>query len=84
MPTIVFKPEFEKKLKDLKIKTKFIKNMKYHILHEDYMECGCPNTVKEQLSILNNVEDWWTFIWKGFNPETTKEGMPYWSNIAKS
>lgn len=25
--TIVFKPEFEKKLKDLKIKTRFIKNL---------------------------------------------------------
>jgi hypothetical protein len=69
--TIIFKPEFEKKLKKLKIKTKFIKRW----LADD------PPTRFESLQSSKNWRDFilTAFIWK-----ETIEGEKYWNKISQS
>lgn len=75
--TIVFKPEFEAKLKKLKIKTKFVKNFnnpKWIIPEntESYRE-GCLN-----------AECWTDFINMSFSWRNSPEGFVYWYKILQS
>lgn len=72
--TITFKPEFEKKLKELKIKTKFVKNWianKWNISSDPEYARHCA---------LNAVE-WKEFIIWAFNWDLTPEGHNYWDEI---
>lgn len=73
MKTYTFKPEFEEKLKRLKIKTRFIKNIK--TLNESkYL------VMRESLN--NNSFDWHALISEAFTWNGSPEGHRFWSNIA--
>ena len=72
--TIVFKKEFEDKLKKLKIKTKFVNNIKAYCKLRD-------RDLQKHIDRLNLQETWdhftyWSFIWG-----ETPEGYDYWNNI---
>ena len=76
--TIVFKKEFESKLKELRIKTRFVKNTK------DY--CKQNNRdLQKHLDFLNQSIAWYTFIDHAFSwcmtPEYETE-QDYWAAIA--
>ena len=70
--TIVFKPEFEAKLKQLKIKTKFIKRLK------EYKSTISSDFINE----LNNRKSWKLFIDGAFTWKY--EELDFWYNIANS
>lgn len=80
--TIVFKPEFEKKLKDLRIKTKFVKNFnkKEWPNSINNYECNIENMHKQCL----NATSWYAFVVYAFNWDITPEKQEYWSNIANA
>jgi hypothetical protein len=75
--TIVFQPAFEKKLKKLRIKTKFVKNF------------NNPKWVTPDLfdyrrkSCLTSVS-WRCFITCAFYWTNTSEGYAYWDDIANN
>lgn len=71
--TIVFKEPFESKLKELKIKTKFVKNFnnpKWDYSNKEQLRKNCLNT-----------NYWDDFISFAFNWSNSPEGHDYWSNI---
>ena len=74
LPKLVIRPEFEKKLRELKILTKFKKN------------CANPKWVisdpLKRRIIQNNTLVWSEFIDEAFYWELSPEGHFYWSNIA--
>ena len=74
LPKLVIRPEFEKKLRELKILTRFKKN------------CANPKWVisdpLKQRIAQNNTLDWNEFINAAFFWVTSPEGTCYWSNIA--
>jgi hypothetical protein len=71
--TIVFTPEFENKLKRLKVKTKFIKNVnKYK--RDSYIGTN-------HLS-LNKESEWLFFIANAFPWSNSPEGIDFWAKIA--
>ena len=73
--TIVFKKEFEDKLKELKIKTKFVKNMKD--------DCKRYNQdLQYRLKIMKEIAEWYNFIDCSFIWSETPEGHDYWFGIA--
>jgi hypothetical protein len=73
--TITFKPEFEKKLKKLKIKTKFVKNWKAN-------KWATSNpTANRELAL--QVNSWEEFIMYAFGWNMTSEGYDYWYNISE-
>ena len=71
--TITFKPEFEKKLKELRIKTKFVKNW---IANKWFS--NDPKYCRERA--LNAV-GWKEFMIWAFSWELTPEGYEYWNQI---
>ena len=76
--TIIFDEPFESKLKELRIKTRFVKNIK------DY--CKQNNRdLQKHLDFLNQSIAWYTFIDHAFiwcfTPEY-KTKQDYWANIA--
>ena len=76
--TIIFDEPFESKLKELRIKTRFVKNTK------DY--CKQNNRdLQKHLDFLNQSITWYTFIDHAFSwcftPEYKTE-QDYWANIA--
>lgn len=73
--TIIFKPEFETKLKKLKIKTKFVKNF-------NDPKWSNPNITKENQIECLNALGWFIFVVFAFNWKNTQEGQEYWENIA--
>lgn len=74
--TIVFKPEFEAKLKKLKIKTKFVSNIKKHSHN--------GSTFNEQIAFLNTLLTWNGFIRSAFVWSETPEGSDFWFNLLES
>ena len=73
--TIVFKEEFEDKLKELKIKTKFVKNAKDYCKRHDY-------SLQDHLHYLNRKFYWHNFIDGAFWWHMTPEGHAYWADKA--
>mgnify|MGYP003529820338 CR=1 FL=1 len=75
--TITFKPEFETKLKKLKIKTKFINNLKHGkgILQRTYP------LLKDRVNIINDSPDWRSFVTEAFIWIDTPEKETYWFEI---
>jgi len=73
MKTIRFKPEFETKLKKLRIKTLFVKRLR---------EDGPLN--KRRVSSLNGMISFCSFIMGSFIWNDTKEGYKFWDKIANS
>ena len=71
MKTITFKPEFEKKLKELRIKTKFVKNINFQ-----------KNHTKVEIEELNEINHWTHFIRSAFIFKKTPEGIDYWWGIS--
>ena len=70
-----FTPEFEARLKKLRIKKKFIRNIiNYH----------SQKTEREIREFLSNGRDcnWWYFISSPFLWGDSPEGLQYWSKIA--
>jgi hypothetical protein len=78
--TIIFKKEFEDKLKKLKIKTKFLKNLKNGkgCLQRRYF------SGQERIEEINTRVSWWGFVNGMAIWESTPEGHNYWENIARS
>jgi hypothetical protein len=74
---IVFKPEFEMKLRKLKIKTKFIKNL---------LNYNKSKVIDERTTIedLNSFTTWTNFIGNSFNWRISPEGNKYWITIYNS
>lgn len=75
--TIVFKPEFEEKLKKLGIKKQFVKNY----LKEDKWE-GADISLAYGQEQFNQAEDWYHFILWAFYWRNTPEGDSFWSLIS--
>ena len=73
--TIVFKKEFEDKLKELKIKTRFVKNVKNNCRMD-----GCR--LQDRLYDLNSKTYWFNFVNSAFTWVYTPEGRDYWGDIA--
>jgi uncharacterized protein YjaG (DUF416 family) len=74
--TFVFKPEFENKLKALKVKTKFLNNV--------WKNCKEYNlNFQKQCEKLNNLGSWlafnlYAFIWAEY------EGVEFWVKVCQS
>ena len=73
MGTVKFKPEYEKKLKKLKVKTKLVKNIN---------KLSFKLTQEEANSF--SKESWGDFIRQSFMWDITPEGVEFWDNIANS
>lgn len=73
--TIVFKKEFESKLKELKIKTKFVNNIKDDCRMNGY-------SLQYRINQLNRYTTWYDFIDHAFCWYNTLEGKAYWEDIA--
>jgi len=69
---LIIKPEFDKKLKKLGIKTRFLKNFK--------KEHANPEI---SLQLINNHENFYGFIDDAFVWDNTPEGYDYWHEISK-
>jgi hypothetical protein len=78
--TIVFKPEFEEKLKKLKIKTKFIYNIKRDL--DIKLQDTTDKTLIKRIEELDDRPSWRLFILGAFVWEYTPEGKDYWSYIS--
>jgi hypothetical protein len=72
--TIVFKPEFEAKLKKLKIKTKFVKNWKAN-------KWKVTNPIYQREK-ANSADNWEWFIIYAFSWQLAPEGHDYWEHIS--
>lgn len=77
IPKLVIKPEFDAKLKKLRIKTKFIKYCKTINLDNEIP----PKT--ELRRRQNNAVRWCDFINYAFLWSATPEGAVYWSEISE-
>lgn len=96
--TIQFKPEFELKLKRLRIKGKFIKELRMHLSRESlkYIEGKkqwihvystkvdmSTHRTMDSAIFLNGLKSWKTFIFVGFFWNETEDGIEYWKAISK-
>lgn len=72
--TIIFKKEFEDKLKDLSIKTRFVKNIKRNSTDKEF--------TKSIIRMLNNQASWFMFINSAFPWSETPERFKYWCDIS--
>ena len=72
MKTYTFKPEFEEKLKRLRIKGKFIRNIKN----------GSGKAWIQRCKLCDEEPSWYSFIVGAFVWVRTPEGHRFWSNIA--
>ena len=72
MKTYTFKPEFEEKLKRLRIKGKFIRNIKN----------GSGKAWIRRCKMCEETLSWYGFIVGAFVWVKTAEGQHFWSNIA--
>lgn len=73
--TIGFKPEFEKKLKELRIKTKVIKNIK--------LFCHSTKTpFNRKLEFINESDSWRIAVNRFFIWSSTPEEFDFWKNIS--
>lgn len=93
--TIQFKPEFELRLKRLRIKTKFVNELKKHVtrtllenekkdqilLHGEIINVKTHRNIDSAM-ILNRKHDWQMFILNSFAFWKTKDGADYWMSIA--
>lgn len=76
MKTIKFRPDFESKLKKLKVKTKFTKR---------FLEGILPNETQDQaLEYMNSVPTWSLFIMGAFDfHKLSEEECSFWTKISK-
>jgi len=77
--TIVFKKEFEDKLKKLKIKTKFLNNLTVESVNQN--TGNHFQTLEEVVEHLNSKQSYERFLVESFMWNTSNEGSEYWFNI---
>lgn len=88
---IQFKFEFESRLKKLRIKSKFVKEMKSYVsrklllprelkLHLKGVDRNTHRNI-DSAAILNQSESWEQFMIKAFAWEETDDGYHYWQKI---
>jgi len=80
--TIVFKKEFEDKLKKLKIKTKFLNNLTIESVNKNVYQHF--TTLKEVVNSLNLSYNWSRFLSRSFVWSDSNEGSQYWFDIYTS
>ena len=73
--TIIFKKEFEDKLKKLRIKTRFVKNFRNP-------KWDIPINEDKYKKLFNSAKDWNSFIGYAFQWHNTPERFQYWCEIA--
>jgi len=78
MNTLRFKPEFEAKLKKLKIKTKFVKERKAHLLAK---KNGDETRRFVNQIVFEGTNNWRTFINNAFDWSRTADGDNFWEMI---
>lgn len=90
---IQFKFEFESRLKKLRIKSKFVKEMKSYVsrklllprelkLHLKGVDRNTHRNI-DSATILNQSEGWFAFIYQGFDWFESEDGYLYWLEISK-
>lgn len=77
MKTYHFKSDFEKKLRTLKVKSRFLK-----YLRKKAKDSGIELTLV--CEDLDNKPTWYLFIMSAFDFSTTEEGVKFWIDIACS
>jgi hypothetical protein len=77
--TIVFKKEFEDKLKKLKIKTKFLNNLTVESVNQN--TGNHFQTLEEVVEHLNSKQSYKRFLVGSFIWNTSNEGSEYWHSI---
>jgi len=94
---IQFKPDFELKLKRMRIKSKFLKELRNHINRELLLNIEEGNAMFlhgalinrathrniDSAIILNRLKHWRQFITLAFAWEETEDGYQYWNEILK-
>lgn len=74
----LFKQEFEQKLLYLKIKTKFITEIR-----KDLKNFNQEDQFNKRIEMANKKQHWSSFIATAFIWEDTKDGFEYWAKIAR-
>jgi hypothetical protein len=69
------RPEFDRKLKELKIKGKYIKNVRNP-------KWNCPYNAEYLKRYKDGTAIFETFIKKSFNWENSPEGFDFWDQIS--
>jgi hypothetical protein len=77
--TIVFKKEFEDKLKKLKIKTKFLKNLTVESVNSNTSKDF--KTIEDVVKHLNSRANWERFLVESFSWWHSNEGADYWRDF---
>lgn len=72
--TIYFKPEFESKLKQLKIKTKFVNNLRIALRTIENKD--------DRMFYLNTADNFSTFVKRAFVWSVTPEEYDFWDIIS--
>jgi hypothetical protein len=70
---VIFKKEFEDKLKKLRIKTKFVKNIRNQ--HKG-------SKLQQRIQYLDRITYWKNFVSAAFFWVNTPEGWKYWVKIS--
>lgn len=73
MDEIKIKPLFDKKLKELNVRSQFIKNLSLNPV--------VPPSI--QINSLNDEENWHNFLSFAFNWDDTPEGHDFWKRISE-
>ena len=73
----LFKKEFEQRLLFLRIKTKFVKEIK-----KDLKNFKQEDQFNKRVEMANKKDLWASFIATAFIWDTTTDGLSYWKNIA--
>ena len=72
-----FTEPYESKLKELKIKTKFVDMLRANLLEGE--------TIEQAIEYLNHQPSWTMFIFGASDfTKASKEEMEFWTKIAKS
>jgi len=69
---LIIKPEFDKKLKRLRVKTRFLNNLK-----------GQHYNPEISLQLLNKCRSFSSFVISAFCWDNTPEDYDYWHDISK-
>lgn len=76
MKTLIFKKEFETKLRKLGLKTQYTDNVLSHL------RGSVDSTLESKQISLNDATDWKKFILRGFTWMNSPEGHYYWESVA--
>jgi predicted CopG family antitoxin len=77
MKTIIFKEEFEAKLKKLKVKRRFVRNLRASVETK-------KNNIELAVNVLNGYDNFELFCIQAFSWGRTSEGVEFWQEISES